>query len=224
MSWLLAYLLLFLNLSLLVFVGIYAKSWKSRVIGGILLILPVPLYLVATGYFTAYYQHVRDCKADGGLKVLIQPEKAEKVRLEGRNYDEGAAQNTLQKFHPHLKLVEAVEANSYYAYSVNFVPKDPPGVWGAFATPWKFNKVTLQGLESDIYVIYSHRDDTKSTKNRITKYEWMLTRNGKTYAKFTRFIHKWSGIQYPDAASFWSCPDSDSSSWPEDDLLKLILK
>jgi hypothetical protein len=228
MNWLLAYLLLFLNLALLVFVGIYAKSWKSRVIGGILLILPVPLYLVATGYFTAYYQHVRDCKADGGLKVLIQPEKVGEIQMDSKSFfDEKTAQDTLHEFYPHLKIVEAVgnskdmtkNAKQYFSYSVMSTnnSKHP--------NDWTFNKTALIEPSADIYVISHHQEDS-STKNYIQKFDWALTKKGQLYAKVTNYIHTWTGIRYPDAVPFWSCRDGYSEEYaqPEKLLIKLILK
>ncbi len=238
MNWLLAYLLLFLNLALLVFVGIYAKSWKSRIFGGMLLILPVPLYLIATGYFTAYYQHVRDCKADGGLKVFIQPEKVEsfRLRLESGSSGESAAHSYLHKFYPHIKQVEALgeaiesilKPNQFYSYSIiSTSTSDRSSNW---ENEWKFNKTPLIASSEDIYVISEHREDN-GANNKVTKYEWRLTRNNKLYAKVTDYSHMWRGIQYPDAIPSWSCSDVNSAeyassafAYPQENLLHLILK
>jgi hypothetical protein len=238
MSWFLAYLLLFFNLALLVFVGIYAKSWKSRVIGGMLLILPVPLYLIATGYFTAYYQHVRDCKAEGGLKVLIRSEKLEQIRLrlESKSAGESAAHNYLHEFYPHLKQVEAlggavesiIKPNQFFTYSViSTNTSDRRSNW---ENEWKFNKTPTTEPSKDIYVLSEHKEDNEAN-NKITKYEWRLTRNDKLYAKITDYSHMWRGIQYPDAIPSWHCSDVYSAEYassafanPQESLLRLILK
>ncbi len=238
MSWLLAYLLVFLNIVLLVLVLTFTKSWKSRIIGWILLILPVPLYLLATGYFTAYYQHVRDCKADGGLKVFIQPEKVESIRLrlESGSSGESAAHSYLHKFYPHIKQVEALgeaiesilKPNQFYSYSViSTSTSDRSSNW---ENEWKFNKTPLTAPSKDIYVISEHRDDS-GANNKVTKYEWRLTRNNKLYAKVTDYSHMWRGIQYPDAIPSWNCADRDSPdytssafAYPNENLLRLILK
>lgn len=238
MPWLLAYLLIFLNITLLGLVVAFTKSWKSRVIGCALLILPIPIYMLATGYFTAYYRHVRDCKTDGGLRVLIQPEKVEEVQFDGKFYGESTAQYNLYTFHPHLKLVEAaVEVSahtgnykdSYYEYSTYSVAT-AGAKSSRWLNEWEFTKTKLPKASENMYVISQHREDS-STKNTVTKYQWTLNRNDKLYAKITDYIHIWGGIQYPDAKPLWSCSDVDSAEYassvyanPEENLLRLILK
>ena len=125
MNWLLAYLLLFIIIILLCWVTFKeGATWKSRIVGWGLLLLPVALFM--WDYPVVYYQHVRDCKADGGLKVLIKPEKVEQVQFNGEYYGESTAHSNLHKFYPYIKLVEAVgniteraiNAKAYFLYSV----------------------------------------------------------------------------------------------------------
>lgn len=228
MNWFLAYLLLLIIIILLFWVGLKKDAtWGSRIKGWSLLILPVPIYLLMTGYFTAYYQHVRDCKADGGLKVLIQPEKVEQVQLDSYSFGvsdgESYAKGFLYTFYPKLKLVEDKSSNGrgykYFSYSVTSTSNSK------YLNDWTFNKIPVTTPSDGMYVISEHKEDN-GANNKITKYEWRLTRNNKIYAKITNYSHMWRGIQYPDAIPSWSCWDGYSREYlqPENFLIKLILK
>lgn len=231
MSWLLAYLLLSIIIILMFWVGFKKDAtWKSRLKGWGLLLLPVAIYM--WDYPVVYYQHVRDCKSEGGLRIFIQPVKAEHVQFNTGPYDESTAHSKLHKFYPHLKLVEttgntrdkAKNPNGYFSYSLSYSggASDRSANW---QEDWKFNKTPLLSPSKGVYVISQHKEDSQSG-NRRTKYEWTLTRNDQLYAKVTNYIHRWTGVRYPDAVPFWSCWDrySEEYAYPEEDLIKLILK
>lgn len=230
MNWLLANLLLLIIIILIFWVGLKKDiTWGSRIRGWILLTLPIPIYMLVTGYFTAYYQHVHDCKTDSGLKVLIQPEKAEQVQL--RSYGEPAAQSYLHEFYPELKKVEALgdhkesRIKPYQFFSYSVASTSTSNRSSNWQEEWVFNKTPLREPSEDIYVISEHREDS-GTHNKISKYEWTLTRNDHLYAKVTNYIHHWTGVRYPDSVPFWSCWNrySEEYAYPEEDLIKLILK
>lgn len=230
MNWLVAYLLIGLLIVLFFWVGLKSNNWKDRFKGWLLLLLPVVIYM--WDYPVVYYQHQRDCKTEGGLKVFIKPEKVDRIQLEGGSFDEVSAESLLQHFSPKLSLVEAVgdshesirDPHQYFAYSVSFIPKDPPGIWGAYATPWKFNKIPLQKRSEGMYIISKRYEHDKSAHREKT--EWLLMRNGKLYAKWTEFLHYWPGIHYPDAIPHWRCPDPDTlpRRYADEELINLILK
>lgn len=232
MTWVLAYLLI-----AILIVPAYqiafeeGITWKSRLTRWFLLALPVPLYMLMTGYFTTYYQHIEDCDTDGGLKVFIQPEKSDglQVRAPNSSYGETMAKGILYENYPAIRFVEATgrlrdsvrNPGVFFTYSISSTNNSKK------ANDWTYSKKPLASPSGNLYVLTRSVD---RDKNR-TKYEWKLTKNNQLYAKFTDFRHSWSnGIRYPDAAGgeSWSCRERSSSpsefKQPEKNLIKLILK
>jgi len=229
MSWALAFLFILILIVLAFWEGLKkGATWKSRLKGWAWLSLPVPMYLLMTGYFTTYYQHIQDCKAEGGLKVFIEPNKTDRiqVRLQNKSSGELEAKGILYDSYPSLKTVEAVgntvesvvEPEQFYSYSVLSTNNSK------WFNDWTFNKTPLSVPSDDIYVLSRHREG--DSKSNVLKYEWRLSRNNTLYAKITNFSHAWKGVQYPDAVPSWSCWDGYPPEYrqPENFLIKLILK
>lgn len=228
MPWVLAYLLIAILIPIAYKIAFEEGiTWKSRLTRWFFLALPVFLYMLLTGYFTTNYQHIKDCDADGGLKVFIQPEKSDSLQLLSRG--ESSAQSILYHHYPTLKFVEAQGDSresrrnpaAFFSYSVKSTNNSKK------ANDWTFSKKPLASPSSDLYVLSRSVD---RDKNR-TKYQWKLTKNNQIYAKFTDFRHSWSsGIRYSDAAggSSWYCRERsiDSSEFddPEKNMIKLILE
>ena len=125
MSWVLAYLL-FLVTAVLLFQATYRKgaTWASRVRDWVLSLLPIAILF--GDYPIVYLQHLRDCKADAGLKIYIQPTKSDSFRVnyQDTSCTEPEAKGVLYEFYPKLKMVEATECGkdtahtNFYSFSV----------------------------------------------------------------------------------------------------------
>lgn len=233
MSWVLAFLLILILIILALWVGLKnGATWKSRVTGWFLLALPVPIYMLMTGYFTTYYQHIRDCSADGGLRVLVRPESADRVQIHRENplsSGEFGAKGLLYDNFPKLKSVVAKadirgnieEPGIFYVFTVESTNDSK------WFNDWSFHKMPILELSDNIYTLSEYTEINK----RFSKSEWRLTKNNKLYAKFTDYRHVWTGIQYPDSVPSWSCYDLLSDEYtleeyiaPTKILIKLILK
>ena len=216
------WLLMGLYVSLFILAGKKSKTWKGRFIGWLLLLAPVAIYM--WDYPVVYYQHQRDCKAEGGLRVLIQPEKADRVQLDGDSYNEGSAHFFLYGYSPKVVLVEATESlhgqksTGYFAYTL-----DPQSVSGGRKLDYKFKKTPLTEPSGGLYVLSKHYEADDSLRRE--KREWWLTRNGVLYAKWTAFRHYWNKIHYSDGVPEWRCHDEvRPGRIPEEVLIELLLK
>jgi hypothetical protein len=221
MSWLLFYLLAALHPVAFILIGVLSKTWKQRLL--LWALLPLPALWYCKDYYVIKHEHEQMCAAEGGLRVLIQPEKADRVRLVGEGYRMLSAQALLEKYYPKLALVESKsgEWNSqgkkitdYFAYAVEPNPKVGLPM---DKDPWKepkliFSESKLDSLDPNMYEISEHEFNTPRSSRKETR----LSRNGKVYAKYTELVHWWSGIQYPDALPTWRCP-AQKKSPPKDD-------
>jgi hypothetical protein len=217
MSWLLFYLLAALHPVAFLVIAWRCETWKQRLV--LWALLPLPAVLYCWDYFAIKNEHVQMCAAEGGLKVLIQPEKVDRVRFVGDSFNGLAARATLEAYFPQAQLVEAMtdargsngKRLAYYeSYTATTNPKASPEDKGPFQKEPKllFEKQKVVAMESSIYEI-SVRE--VSVPNRSIK-ETILSKQGKVYAKHTEIVHWWSGIRYPDAVPTWRCPDNKTPS------------
>lgn len=246
MSWLLFYLLAALHPVAFLVIAWKCNTWKLRFI--LWALLPLPAIWYCWDYFAIKNEHEQMCAAEGGLKVLIQPEKVDRVRFVGDTFGELTARATLEAYFPNAQNVESmtdVRGNDgrrlpyYESYTASANPKANPADKGPFQKEPKllFEKQKVEALEPNIYEI-SVRE--VSVPSRSTK-ETILSKQGKVYAKHTEIVHWWAGIRYPDAVPTWRCPDinmrtpqkNDPNAPPakwirtpfaDDTLLELILK
>lgn len=211
MSWLLFFLLAALHPLAFIAIGAMSNSWKMRLL--LWALLPLPAIVYCWDYFVIKHEHEQMCTTEGGLKVLIQPEKVDRVRLVG-NIVGLSAQGILEHYYPHVKFVEALTAerdstgkslHEYDAYTAEPNPKkDLPWVKGFLQEgPLIFPASRVKFLDPAIYEISVH----ESTIPHGTLEEVRLSKGGKIYAKHTTFVHWWTGIQYPDALPTWRCPE-----------------
>jgi hypothetical protein len=223
MSWLLFYLLAALFPVAFIVIGFKSKTWRARLLLWALLALPAVWY--CWDYFAIKREHEQMCAMEGALRVLIQPEKADRVRLVGDSFVALSAHAMLEVYYPKLKLVESRSGEwdsrnnrrqeGYLAYTVAPNPRvgqkslthaaDKEG-------PYVFPESKVESLDASIYEISEH----ESKISHGTRKETRLSRSGTVYAKYTELVHWWTGIQYPDALPTWRCPEQKRSP-PKDD-------
>lgn len=220
MSWLLFYILVALYPVAFFIIWKICDTWRWR------LSLWGVMALAAIWYCLPYYQikneHAKMCAAVGGLKVLIQPEKVDRVRWVGE-ITEGSAKSILKKYYPQVKVVEALTEKRgpdgrllgyYEAYTATPNPKAGQQEKGQVAEgKFNFAMSKVEKLDPDVYEI----SKLESEIPHGTKTELTLSKSKKTYARHTKLVHWWTGIQYPDALPTWRCPDTNSKSPPNGD-------
>lgn len=209
-----------LYIALLVWVGRTLSGWLVRVPVLLVLLSPI-LYWVGT-YQYVQYEHRRDCKLEGGLKVFIQPEKADRIRLDAAHFNEVYAYDILQSSFPRLMLVEAWDGKftgngqktGYFAYSLD------PATVTLPKKDWKFIKRPLAQPTPGLYVL----GKADQLENEIEKTTWTLSRNGQLYASWTMFYHYWSRNGAMNIG--WQCFGPGSSEWrasyPIDTLVTIV--
>ena len=208
---------------LLLLVGFKLKSWTARITAWLVLLSP-PGYWLWT-YQAIQYEHKQACARDGGLKVFIQPEKADRIQLDRDSFSDASAKGLLDYYSPRLVLVEASDGNfngrgqrdGYFAYSPE------PATTALPKKDWVFNKVPLDQPSSDMYVLTdSHQTDDGHRNKTITT----LTRNGKLYASWVSLQYMWS--TNGGAPIGWRCFGAGSpegaGQYPHRALTELILK
>jgi hypothetical protein len=201
-------------------------SWPARIAVALLMASPA-LYWIGT-YQYVKYEHKAACARDGGLKVLIQPEKADRIRLDPDSFSSGgAAQDFLSMYSPRLTVVEAwdgkykqltptsAQTKDYYAYSID------PDTAALPKRDWKFVKVPLAEPTAGIYVL----SRTAKIESDLTTTMWTLERNGQLYVQWTMLHHYWT--RNPGMPIGWQCfePSSPEASGkqPNHILIQLIL-
>lgn len=231
MSWLLFFLLAALHPVAFIVIGVVGKTWKMRLL--LWALLPLPAVWYCWDYFVIKHEHEQMCVAEGGLRVLIQPEKADRVRLVGDDYRRSNAEGLLESNFPQLQLIESMAEQvsngrrmSYYlAYTATPNPRENLPM---DKDPWKegkfiYSESRVEFLDPTIYEISVHESKIPHGIRKETR----LSKDGKVYAKYSEFVHWWTGIQYPDALPTWRCPDQrlpNTEILPYRPLVKLILK
>lgn len=212
MSWLLFYLLAALHPVAFLVIAWKCNTWKLRFI--LWALLPLPAIWYCWDYFAIKNEHEQMCAAEGGLKVLIQPEKVDRVRFVGDSYDKIDAEGTFQVYFPQAKVVEVRTeergSNGYrlqrydsYTASANPNVGKPMTKFPWVERPYIIAITPIEALDSSVYEI-SKRE---SEGNHYYRTETILSKGGQIYAKYTELRHWWGGIQYPDAVPHWRCPE-----------------
>lgn len=211
-----------LYLVLLAWVGFKLKRWPTRI--AVLLVMLSPLIYWVGSYQYVQYVHNRACAREGGLKVFIQPESSDRIRLDSDTLGSGA-ESLLHKFSPQLAVVEAWDGKyngqgkktGYFAYSID------PATTAFPKKDWKFTKVPLAEPTAGLYVL-SQEIDFKDPHKQSTK--WELRRTGKLYASWTLLYYLWSTNSAVPIG--WQCFGPSSSEWQKSDppvsLVQMILK
>lgn len=208
--------------ALLIWVGRKLKTWPTRIV--VLLVLLSPVIYGVGSYQYVHYRHEQDCAREGGLKVLIQPEKADRIRLDADHFDEAHARGLLYRHSPDLVMVEAWDGNytakgktGYFAYA--------PDVATTALTnkERKYIKTPLVEPTEGLYVL----SESSPLVDEVKTTTWTLSRNGQVYATWTMFYHFWSRNSAMNIG--WQCFGPGSSEWKEklspfDALTALILK
>ena len=221
MSWLLFYLLAALHPVAFLVIAWRCETWKRRLLFWAL--LPLPAIWYCWDYYVIKIDHAQMCAAEGGLKVLIQPEKTDRARIFGEA-SEFSPKDILERFYPQVKVVEALTEKRdpmtgrplqyYEAYTT--APNPKAGQWitgspqeGKFLFP----STRVDVLDPSMFEL----SKAESSIAHGTKTELTLSKGGKVYAKHTTFVHWWAGIRYPDAAPTWRCPDTNRKNPPKDE-------
>lgn len=201
-------------------------SWPARIAVALLMASPA-LYWIGT-YQYVKYEHKAACARDGGLKVLIQPEKADRIRLDPDSFSsEIYAHSFLRMYSPRLTVVEAwdgtyrqltptsAQTRDYFAYSID------PATTALPKRDWKFIKAPLAEPTLGIYVL----SQTAKIESDLTTTTWKLERNGQIHVAWTMLHHYWT--RNPGMPIGWQCfePRSPEASekQPDDILIQLIL-
>ncbi len=233
MSWLLFYLLAALHPVAFIAIGIASKTWKTRL--WLWALLPIPAVLYCWNYFVIKHEHEHMCAAEGGLRVVMQPEKADRIRLVGNNYDRGDAKTLISLYFPALQVVESMsvessgngkEVRNYVAITAAPNPRAGQQSMTHAADkegPYTFPESRGTSWDASIYEIREY----EASIPHGTRKETRLSKGGELFAKYTEIVHWWTGIQYPDALPTWRCPDQRRPDTPilhYEPLVKLILK
>ncbi len=206
-----------LYIALLVWVGRTLSGWLVRVPVLLVLLSPI-LYWVGT-YQYVQYEHRRDCKLEGGLKVFIQPEKVDRLRLDALSGEE-RSEFLLRNFYPRLAVVEAWDGHYTSAGKTGYFAYAPdPATITLPKKDWKFIKTPLSQPTPGLYVL----GKADQLENEIEKTTWTLSRNGQLYASWTMFYHYWSRNGAMNIG--WRCFYLDAQNKGAELLLpELILK
>lgn len=224
MSWLLFYLLAALHPVAFIVIGLRSKTWRQRLL--LWALLPLPAVLYCWDYYVIKNEHAQMCAAEGGLRVLIQPEKVDRVRLVGDHFrNESAPKSVLEQYYPQVSSVAALQTKEvgmdgkplpyYVAYTAAPNPKASPTDKGPFQKEPTliFQSQRIDVLDPNMFELTKVESDIAHG----TKTEVILSKGDKVYAKHTTFVHWWTGIQYPDALPTWRCPDINKRIPPKDD-------
>lgn len=220
MSWLLFYILVLAYPFLYFLIWKRNDNWQHRFIFWGLVTVPAVVY--CWDYFYIQIEHERMCKAEAGLKVFIQPEKTDRVRFVGGSYGKSMAESTFFFYFPQARVVDAMteergpdgrRLSRFDTYTAT--PKTNPPMT---VDPWKElpYEMTIAPLQSPDPMVYEIREETTNGKH-YRREDWFLRKNGQLYARYTTFVHYWTGIQYPDTVPHWRCPDTNGPGVPPKD-------
>lgn len=204
---------------LLVWVGRKLQTWPTRI--ALLLVLLSPVIYAVGSYQYVHYRHEQDCAREGGLKVLIQPEKVDRIRLVTDSNGEYSAEFLLQRLYPRLLVVEAWDGHytgkgkktGYFAYTLD------PATTSLPQKDWKLIKTPLAAPTEGLYVL----SESSQLVNEIEKTTTTLSRNDESIATWTMFDHYWSrnSLMNIDWRCYYPGKTTKSPDWT---LSELILK
>jgi hypothetical protein len=213
MNWVLFYLLAALHPVAFMLIALKCNTWKLRFL--LWALLPLPAVWYCWDYYAIQNEHAQMCAAEGGLKVLIQPERVDRVRVKG---DAPFSKYLLEKYYPQVKVVEAFTEQRdpvtgrpmqyYEAYTATPNPKAGQWIKGSPQEgKFLFPSTRVDVLDPTLYEL-SKRESKIADGSKT---ELFLSKGGRVYAKYTELVHWWTGIQYPDALTTWRCPDMKPS-------------
>jgi len=216
MNWLVFYLVAFSYPFMYLWVGYKAAKWPHRIVLWTLISVPPMLY--AWPYFAIKREHERMCEAEGGMKVLVQPGKADRVRVTLENWrGKETAESFFQNYFPQAMGIEmrtkrrGADGKLLSQYDA-FTAKPNPGGdeqerVGSRKKQGSF-LLTVEEVEKVNPNVFEISSKVFVGKNYL-RTDTYLTRDGKLYARHTEFVHSWRGIQYPDSNPHWRCPSRD---------------
>ena len=210
MNWLAFYLLASLHPVVFVLIARVDITWTRRILLWMAMLIPGTLY--CWDYFAIKKEHERMCAAESGLRVYIQPEKMDRVRVVGDVY-EFSPKSLLDRYYPKLKIVEALTEKKdpstgrplqyYEAYTAEPNPKAGEWINGSPQEgKYLYRSTRLDEIDPDMYELSKKEYEIPNG----SKSELILSKNGKMYAKDVELLHGWTGIRYPDAFPTWRCP------------------
>lgn len=218
MSWLLFFLLAALHPVAFIVIGFASKTWKVRLL--LWTLLPLPAIWYCWDYFVIKRLHEKMCSDEGGLRVIIQPEKADRVRLIGDRFRTLDSHATLEKYFPRIQYVESKSGelgnsrdkkrDDYFGYTA--VPNPRAGLPTDIG-PWSkelrltYRESRIVSPNANMYEISVHESNIPHGTSKETR----LSKDGNVYAKYSEFVHWWTGIKYPDALPTWRCPEQKRS-------------
>lgn len=204
---------------LLIWVGRKLKSWSARSIGLLFLLSPV-IYMVGS-YQYVHYRHKQDCAREGGLKVLVRPHKADRIRLDAESLIAGdRPEFLLHRYYPLLSSVEAWDGKytgqgktGYFDYSID------PATLAQPKRDWKVTEIPCANSIPHTYELSKHSLLDESKEKIIFK----LSFDANPVATWTMFSHYWSRNGAMNIG--WQCFYKDAQErGPESILVELILK
>jgi hypothetical protein len=243
MNWLLFYTLAAFHPIAFVLIGVHSKNWPRRLL--LWAMLPLPAIWYCWDYFETKRQHAQMCSEIAGMRILVQPERVDRVRLIGRGFAHGAA-GILETYYPRANIVEAVTEqrddkgvplDSYVSYTAMPNPNmgSPTDKYPTKEPKALFTVTKIESLTAGVFEV---SEQESNIANGI-KTETCLVKDGRLYAIHTTLVHWWTGIRYPDALPTWRCPDTNrprsptvdagrtNSTYPDlalTQMLNLILK
>ncbi len=221
MNWLAFYLLAALHPVVFVFIARADITWTRRIFLWTAMLIPGTLY--CWDYFAIQKEHERMCAEESGLRVYIQPEKMDRVRIVG-DAREFSPKYILEKYYSKVRIVEALTEKTapitgkplqyYEAYTATPNPKAGQWVKGSLQEEkYLFLSTRLEALDGNVYEL--SKREAKIPHGLRT--ELILSKGGKIYAQHNQISHWWAGIKYPDAVPSWLCPDTNTRSPPKEE-------
>ena len=220
MNWLLAvFICLGVFIVALVILIFLKNSFKNKLL--IIFILFSPIIFYVLDYQFVYYQHEKDCKAEGGLKVWNEPVKSDRILIKVKNSTGyKAAESHLKNFYPNLREVFVLndwgkDKGKYFVSRVISTTDDK------YKRDWVFSHTEIELPSEPLYMVTKEESYNKSLYQH--KQVWFLTKGDKTYATITNFDRFWPKIRYPDGVPGWSC-EPVGNHFPSYYLTQLLLK
>lgn len=176
---------------LFVVVGFIFRRWSARVFGWLILLSPL-LYWMRE-FPVIQYRHEQFCKKDGGLRILIQPEKVDRIQLDGRYFDEHTAHSLLKELYPRLRYIEAPVDNvlsndQYYLYSIDEKNSD------VTKKLFKFAKQPLEKPTPRLFILTKASEIQTDGGYRIQS---SVIRTGQTFLTWTSYQYRWESPGLP---------------------------
>jgi hypothetical protein len=178
------------------------SGWTGRI--SLLLLMYSPaLYWIGSLQYVKH-QHEQACARDGGLKVFIQPEKADRVQLSQHGL--GSGEGVLERYFPSIQMVEAADGSwqqdgkpNYFAYTVDPATANNPKSKYSAIPSYKFVKTPIAAPSKGLYTLKA--EDLPHPDGNINRF--VLEKDGKSYAQWTEYQTIWN----PDGVlpSSWQC-------------------